>query len=112
MPARPPSRRGACLIVALLWGIAAVSSVAAPATAGDIAYGEYLSAECATCHRSDGVNEGIPSIVGWPPDRFIAILKSYKTKERSNLTMQTVAGRLNDEDIAALAAYYATLKPH
>ena len=83
----------------------------ASAAAGDPAYGEYLSSECVTCHRRDGQDKGIPSIVGWPPEQFVAVLQSYKTKDRPNQIMQTITARLSEEDMAALAAYYATLKP-
>lgn len=81
------------------------------ALAGDAAYGEYLSSECVTCHRVDGVNAGIPSIVGWPTEQFLAALKSYKAKERTNQVMQTIAGRLAEAEMAALAAYFARLRP-
>jgi cytochrome c len=81
------------------------------AVAADVAYGEHLSGECVTCHRKDGSEKGIPAIIGWPQDQFVAVLKSYKAKERPHALMQTIAGRLTDEDMAALAAYYATLKP-
>lgn len=93
-----------------LCGIA-VATLSAPAAATDVSYGEYLSSECTTCHRSDGKDKGIPSIVGWPPAQFVAVLKSYQTKDRSNPIMQTITARLSDEDMEALAAYYATLKP-
>ena len=81
------------------------------ATAADPAYGQYLSSECVTCHRADGQDKGIPAIVGWPADQFVAVLKSYKVKDRDNQIMQTVAGRLSDDEMAALAAYYGSLKP-
>jgi len=95
-------------IAALLWSSIAGTSAA---TAADVAYGEYLASECATCHRRDGQDKGIPSIVGWPPEQFIAALAAYKKKERPNPIMQTIAGRLSDEEMQALAAYYAMLKP-
>ncbi|MDX2158793.1 MAG: c-type cytochrome [Hyphomicrobiaceae bacterium] len=88
----------------------AVSALGAPAEASDPAYGEYLSSACVTCHRLDGADKGIPSIVGWPSDQFITVLKSYKTRERPNQVMQTIAGRLSDDEMAALAAYYGSLK--
>lgn len=94
-------------------GLAIICFAGAPfdkACAGDAAYGQYLSSECATCHRTDGQDKGIPSIVGWPTDQFVAVLNSYKVKDRPNPIMQTIAGKLNDQEIAALAAYYGSLK--
>jgi len=84
---------------------------AGTANAGDPAFGQYLSSECVTCHRVDGQDKGIPAIVGWPSDQFVAVLKSYKAKDRDNQIMQTIAGRLSDDEMAALAAYYGSLKP-
>jgi cytochrome c553 len=81
------------------------------AAAADAAFGEYLSGECVTCHRLDGQNTGIPSIVGWPADQFVAVLEAYKAKARPNAVMQTIAGRLSKEDMEALAAYYGKQKP-
>lgn len=77
---------------------------------GDPAYGEYLSGDCTTCHQTSGGDDGIPSIVLWPVDDFVAAMHAYKSKIRSNQVMQMMAGRLNDEEIAALAAYFATLE--
>ena len=44
-------------------------------------------------------------------DAFIAIMNSYKKGERDNKAMVSVAKSLDDEQIAALAAYFATIKP-
>ena len=79
--------------------------------AADLAFGEYLSGECTACHRKDGQEKGIPAIIGWPEDQFIAAMNSYKSKDRTNPVMQTIAGKLSGDELAALAAYYATLKP-
>lgn len=90
----------------LLVGFAAASAV----VAADVEYGEYLSSECVTCHRPDGQETNIPDITGWDPESFIAVLRAYKTKERENKVMQTIAGALTDEDMKSLAAYFATLE--
>jgi len=92
-------------------GLAAITSMPNAAFAADPAYGEYLSSECVACHRRDGLDKGIPPIVGWPAEQFIAVLQSYKTKDRKNEVMQTITGRLTDDDMAALAAFYGSLKP-
>lgn len=75
-----------------------------------VEFGKYLSSSCVTCHRIDGTDTGIPSIVGWDEESFVEVLKSYKTKERENKAMQTIAAPLTKEDMEALAAYFATLK--
>jgi cytochrome c len=76
---------------------------------GDPEYGQYLSSECVTCHQS-AVAGTIPSLAGMNEDGFISLMKLYRSKQLENPTMQTVAMRLSDEDIAALAAYFSALK--
>jgi cytochrome c553 len=93
--------------------VLAVVALAAANTAtraADIAFGEYLSGECVTCHRTDGQDKGIPAIIGWPAGQFTAVLQSYKAKDRDNQVMQTIASRLSDDDMQALAAYFESLK--
>lgn len=84
---------------------------ALPVSAADRELGEYLSSQCTTCHQLSGKDNGIPSIVGWDTASFAAVLNSYKKRERENKAMQNIAGTLSDEDIASLAAYFATIKP-
>ena len=77
---------------------------------GDPDYGEYLASECQTCHQADGSDQGIPSVTGWPAEDFVVAMHAYKQKLRPHPVMQMMAGRLNEEEIAALAAYFATLE--
>jgi cytochrome c len=77
---------------------------------GDPEYGEYLSTECLTCHQGDGSDEGIPSITLWPEEDFVVAMHAYKNKLRPHPVMQMMAGRLSNEEIAALAAYFASLE--
>lgn len=89
--------------------LGAVCTVSAMADE-QIEYGEYLSGECTTCHR-DGSNVSIPPIVGWPKNAFIAVMEAYKKGERDNKAMVSVARSLDADQIEALAAYFATIKP-
>ena len=75
----------------------------------DLGYGEYLSGECVTCHQKNGSDQGIPSITGLDAEGFAQIMLAYRNKELDNNVMQTVAGRLDDEQIASLAVYFASL---
>lgn len=77
---------------------------------GDVAYGEYLSTECTTCHQLSGNNDGIPSIVGWPKANFLAAMHGYRSGTRVHPVMQMVAQSLGDEELAALAAYFSAIK--
>jgi cytochrome c len=77
---------------------------------GDPDYGEYLSGECATCHQVDGEDQGIPAIIGWPEADFVVAMHAYKEKVRPHPVMQMMAGRLSNDEIAALAAYFKGLE--
>lgn len=77
---------------------------------GDPDYGEYLSGECTTCHQTNGGDDGIPSIIQWPVEDFVVALHAYRNKLRPHPAMQMIAGRLSDEEIAALAAYFEKLE--
>lgn len=80
------------------------------ALVGDPEYGAYLSGECTTCHQAAGGDDGIPSITLWPEDQFVVAMHAYKNKQRNHPVMQMIAGRLGDEEIAALAAYFKDLE--
>lgn len=77
---------------------------------GDPEYGEYLSSECTTCHQIDGSDQGIPSITGWPEEDFVVAMHAYKQKLRPHPVMQMMASRFSNEEIAALAAWFAKLE--
>jgi cytochrome c len=97
-----------------LWGTALiaaafVSLAGAPAPAADLEYGRFLASECVTCHQASGETDGIPSIVGWPEDHFVAVLQEYQAGARHHDVMQTISRRYTAEDLAALAAYFSSL---
>jgi cytochrome c len=77
---------------------------------GDSEYGEYLSSECATCHNSNGIDTGIPSITNWPSSSFVYAILLYKTGERTHPIMEMISSRLSDEEISSLALYYENIK--
>ncbi len=76
------------------------------AIAGDPEFGAYLSSECVACHQASGADAGIPSITGWPVEDFVIAMHAYKAQVRPHPVMRMIAGRLSEEEIAALAAYF------
>ena len=72
----PASMRRTLLALAL--GLGGLSLTALGDDAGIKSYGRHLAQECTGCHRLDGVDNGIPSILGWDAGRFIATLKYYR----------------------------------
>lgn len=92
---------------------AAVDHAVAPeilAIIGDPAYGEYLSGECTACHQTSGDANGIPSITQWPAEDFVTAMHAYKQGVRQHPVMEMMAGRLSNEEIAALAAYFGDIE--
>jgi sulfide dehydrogenase cytochrome subunit len=75
--------------------------------AADNERGAQLAAMCASCHRLDGHDRGIPSIVGMDKREFSDAMAAFKSGARSSLIMHAVALSLNDAEIATLAEYLA-----
>lgn len=99
------------MVIALALGGCVMSG---SALAGDVAAGQAKAAVCAACHGMDGIAV-IPGyqILRQSEQYLISSVKAYKNKERTGglaAVMQAQAMMLSDEDIANLAAYYASLK--
>lgn len=75
------------------------------------ALGEYLSAECVTCHQLSGEHNGIPSIVGWDAWAFKTVMNEYRDKTRAHPVMRMIASSLSDQDVEALAHYFGSIEP-
>lgn len=86
-------------------GAAAVPAAADPKL---LAYGRHLAQECTTCHNREGADKGIPGIIGMPVKSFVETMGYYKVGSRTNPVMMSVAQSLEDDQIEALAAYFAT----
>lgn len=93
--------------------VAAILLMCVAAHAADEArlrsYGQHLSQECTSCHRVDGIDNGIPSITGWPVDMFTRTIKFYQEGQRTNPVMVSVAKSLDDDQVRALALYWSSV---
>jgi cytochrome c len=76
----------------------------------DLEFGRYLATECLTCHRSATTGGAIPNIFGMQEATLTALLKAYRDKQLPNPVMRTVASRLKDDEIDALAQFFAMTK--
>jgi cytochrome subunit of sulfide dehydrogenase len=85
-----------------------VVSFAKRSFAADNDHGAQLAATCAACHRLDGHDRGIPSIIGLSEEQFVIVMGAFKSGERSGPIMRTVARSLSNEEIAILARYFAS----
>jgi cytochrome c553 len=92
--------------------LAALSGVAAAQTAGNAAAGQQKTQMCVGCHGIPGWRTAypevysVPMIAGQHPQYLLKALQAYRSGERSHPSMRAIAGSLNDEDMANLAAYY------
>jgi cytochrome c553 len=67
---------------------------------------------CWSCHGENGEGPGsYPSVAGQHPQYTIQQLKNFKDGSRKNPVMKALVGALSDNDMEALGAYIATLKP-
>lgn len=76
-----------------------------------IAFGEHLSRECSACHRREQAGAAIPPIFGLAPDYFAKAMEAYRSGERRHEIMNAVSRSLEQDEITALAAYFATQTP-
>ncbi|MDO6695470.1 cytochrome c [Aliiglaciecola sp. 3_MG-2023] len=99
--------------IALLATLLAGSALCAPAFAGDAEKGKAKSATCAACHGSNGISmiPMYPNLAGQKEQYLVLQMKAFRSGERNNMVMAPMAKGLSDEDIADLAAYFASLNP-
>lgn len=97
------------LLIATIATLAAVSHVHA---AADIEAGKTKSAMCAACHGQDGNSPApnFPKLAGQHADYLAKQLKEFKSGERVDATMNGMAAALSEQDMADIAAFYASQK--
>lgn len=83
------------------------------ALAGDAAAGEKKAYTCLGCHGvlhyvNTYPTYHVPRLGGQHEEYLITALKAYRAKTRAHGTMQANANLLTDEDIADIAAYFAS----
>jgi cytochrome c553 len=97
----------------MLMGVAVLAAASAWAE-GDVAAGQAKSVVCANCHGDNGISEVpiYPNLAGQKEAYLVNVLTAYKSRERQGANaavMWGVAAPLSEQDIANLAAYYASL---
>ncbi len=81
---------------------------------GDTQRGKKIAERCSHCHGEDGigVEPGIPNLAGQVPAYTYKQLQHYKAKgPRNHNPMRRRVRRLSDQDMADVAAWYASLEP-
>lgn len=78
---------------------------------GNVEAGKQKSVVCQACHGPDGngIGDGqYPRLAGQHADYLAKALNDYKSGVRDNAIMAGFAGTLSDQDIADLAAFFAS----
>ena len=97
---------------ASLSALAAVVLFAPGAQAADVAAGKAkVDAVCSACHGASGisVSDTIPNLAGQKAAYLESQLKALKDGSRKNPIMGAIATQLNPDEIANVAAYFASL---
>lgn len=93
------------LLTVVLWFPS--TTVADPA----MSRGAALAHACAACHGPNGRSQGaIPSIDNLSAEDFKAVLKAFRSDASKGTVMNRIARGLDDAEIDAVAAYFATLR--
>ena len=81
---------------------------------GDAAAGRDKAFTCMGCHGAPGMRNAypgyhVPKIGGQHAAYIVEALKGYKSGARSHPTMQSHAIPMSEQDMADIAAYFASL---
>ncbi|MGP0094456.1 MAG: c-type cytochrome [Xanthobacteraceae bacterium] len=92
--------------------VACLGFANAAQAAGDAAAGKARAAVCVACHGANGQGAGAagPALLGKTEAQLLQALQDYKSGKRANAVMKGLSASLGDQDMANLAAYYASLK--
>jgi sulfide dehydrogenase cytochrome subunit len=92
--------------------LASLACLAAPRGAAAAAdQGAQIAAACASCHRLDGRDTGIPPVVGLDEQSIVQAMLAYRSGQRAGQIMKVVAASLSPEELAAVAHYLAARRP-
>jgi cytochrome c553 len=80
--------------------------------AGNAKAGRQKAMQCQACHGLDGLAKipGAPHLAGQVEDYLVKSLNDYKSGARQNELMSVVMQNLAPQDMADLAAYYASIE--
>jgi len=81
------------------------------ATSGNVERGKAVAAGCAGCHGAQGISpsDAFPNLAGIPATVLYKQLDDYRSGKRENPTMQAMVAPLDDQKVADVAAYFASL---
>lgn len=85
--------------------------LASPFALGAGASGEAIGFTCAGCHGTDGDSQGsAPSLKGEDAATLKEMLMDFKAGKEKATIMDRIAKGYSDEELAAVAEYFAKIK--
>jgi|HubBroStandDraft_1064217.scaffolds.fasta_scaffold297273_2 sulfide dehydrogenase cytochrome subunit len=66
-----------------------------------------LVAACAGCHRPSGGDQTLPRLAGGNASDIVAAMDAFRNGSRPATVMDRIAKGFTDDEIAAIAAWYA-----
>ena len=101
-------------IAAVVLVVTTGHSVPQAVAAGDAVRGEMLGDSCLSCHGSEDYRNAdpvyrVPKLGGQKASYLLVALKAYRDGTRREPTMAALAGTLTDQEMADVAAYFASL---
>lgn len=97
---------------ATLAALITLAGAGGPAAAQDAAAGRAKAAACSVCHGPLGLSNApdAPHLAGQPAMYLAAQLRAYRSGARKHEVMAVMARPLSDDDIANLAAWFASIR--
>ncbi len=98
------------IIFSLLLVLGAINT--ANAVEGDAQAGKDKSSVCGACHGATGINPNpnYPDLAGQNAAYVVKQLADFKSGARTDMMMAPMAANLSEQDMADLAAYFASQK--
>lgn len=99
--------------LSLLLGLTSVFPMQADGVKGNAEAGKGKIVACAACHGPDGtgVNADWPRLAGQGAKYLFSQLVSYQSGARKDPVMAGQVAALNEQDMADIAAYFASVEP-
>lgn len=97
-----------------LWMLSACAATAAAADRPDAAQqARNWAAACANCHGPEGrapADSPIPALAGRPQSALVGQMQAFRSGQREATVMGQIARGYSDEQIAAIAAWFAGMR--
>jgi cytochrome c553 len=85
--------------------------LAGSALADDSNFGRNLASACASCHGTNGKSVGgMEVLAGYPKDKMLKAFTDFRSGAKPATVMHQLAKGYKDDQVEAIAAYFAAQK--